>query len=150
MKVINKTNASLMVFYCALITSVVQAKLPEEVSRIYGGKTMLPEQIGLKTPSIAEEGSMVNIGIRELKPLARGEYIQEIAFFSDFRKQDPIARFRLGESTIVDGLKLKVRLRDSGKLYAVATLNNGKLFVAEKFVKVTIGGCGGTVGSVNE
>lgn len=150
MKQMITRNALLMVILGLMSASVVQAKLPDEINRLYGGKNMVMGQILLKVPSIAEEGSMVNIGVKEIKPLARGEYVQEIAFYSDFRKQKPIARFRLGAQTLVDGLKLKVRLRDSSKLYAVARLNTGKLLAAEKFVKVTIGGCGGSGGQLPE
>lgn len=151
MKQIHKTKTLFVVFLGIMtVLTSAQASLPIEVSRLYGGSEMMTGQIRLKVPNIAEEGSMINVGIQEVTPLPGGQYIKEVAFYSDIRKQEPIARFRLGENTVVDGLKLKVRLRDSSRLYAVARLNSGKLLMAEKFVKVTIGGCGGPGGKVGE
>ena len=42
-----------------------------------------------------------------------------------------------------NALKTRVRLRESSNIYAVAVLSNGDIVAGERFVKVTIGGCGG-------
>jgi len=127
-----------------------QAALPADVLKTLENKKPDYRSLSIRAPEIAENGATVNIKIKKIAPLSQGEYIRQLSFYSDFRKTKPIAQFNLGPASIVDGMKLRVRMRETGNVYVVAKLNSGRVWAAEKKVKITIGGCGGTVNNDDE
>lgn len=124
------------------VYSISQADLPSCISKHFAGKTVTHKSIIIDAPDIAENGSVVSIGVKGLKNIAGNSAVREISFFNEFRTE-PVARFLLGQHTHVTGLKTRMRLRESSNIYAVAILDNGQLISGESFVKVTISGCGG-------
>ena len=121
--------------------------LPACISNNYGNNTISADRVKLNAPDIAEDGSVVGIGVRKIEGLKAGEFVKELSFYNEFRKE-PIATFILSKNTKSDNLKTRFRLRESSNIYAVARLNSGELIGGQSYVKVTIGGCGGG-GSLN-
>jgi len=119
-----------------------QNQLPVCISKHYGVATIASNQINLIAPDIAEDGSVVSIGIGKIKPLPKDTFIQEVSFYNEFHEK-PIATFYLSKQMRGENLKTRIRLRESSNLYAVAKLDNGQLMGGKSFIKVTVGGCGG-------
>ena len=119
-----------------------QKTLPSCISKHYGNKPISAERIKIKAPNIAENGAVVGVGVQTIEGLKRGEFVKEISFYNEFRKE-PIATFFLSDKMKSDNLKTRIRLRESSNLYAVAKLDTGELIGGQSFIKVTIGGCGG-------
>ena len=124
------------------LSYATQNQLPVCISKHYGGTTIASDQISLIAPDIAEDGSVVSIGIDKIKPLPKDTFIQEVSFYNEFR-DEPLATFFLSKQMRGENLKTRIRLRESSNLYAVAKLDNGQLMGGKSFIKVTIGGCGG-------
>ncbi len=119
-----------------------QKTLPSCISKHYGDNSINADRIKLKTPEIAEDGSVIGVSIRKVEGLTKGEFVKELSFYNEFRKE-PIATFFLSEHMKSDNLKTRIRLRESSNIYAVATLDSGEVIGGQSYVKVTIGGCGG-------
>jgi len=128
-------------------TMAAQKTLPSCISNNYGSVPISAERIKIKAPEIAEDGSVVGVSVQKVEGLKQGEFVKEISFYNEFRKE-PIATFFLSENMKSDKLKTRIRLRESSNVYAVAKLDSGEVIGGQSFIKVTIGGCGGG-GSLN-
>ncbi len=139
---------SFMIFSIFAGTAVAAQKtLPGCISKNYGNKSISANRIILSTPDIAEDGSVVGVGIRSIEGLKKGEFVKELSFYNEFRKE-PIATFTFSQNTKSTNLKTRFRLRESSNIYAVAKLDSGEIIGGQSYIKVTIGGCGGG-GAVN-
>lgn len=133
-------------FFLLLVLSgysfAAQQLLPTCVSKHYWGAQIPSNGIDLIAPDIAEDGSVVSVGIKKIKSIPAGHYVKEISFFNDFR-EEPVAKFFLSKQMRSENLKTRIRLRGSSNLYAVALLDNGQLVGGKSHIKVTTEGCGG-------
>ena len=132
----------MFIFPAAGTVSAGQAILPTCISKHYGGIKIPADGIKLNAPDIAENGSVVSIGIDRIDSVPQGNYVREISFFNEFRKE-PVARFMLSRKIKSENLKTRIRLRGSSNLYAVAVLDNGKVLGGKSHIKLTAEGCGG-------
>ena len=136
------------IFTCLVLSSLsgyiyaAQSSLPACIGKHYGGAQISSDGIDLIAPDIAENGSVVSVGIDKIKSIPAGHYVREISFYNEFR-QEPVARFFLSRQVRPENLKTRIRLRDSSNLYAVARLDNGQLVGGKSHIKVTTEGCGG-------
>ena len=119
-----------------------QAAIPGCITSQYGVSQIETNNISIKAPTIAEQGSVISIGVNEISNLPSDVYVTELSFYNEFRKE-PVAKFTLGKQTRGDSINTRFRLPESSNIYAVAVLSDGRVIGGEKHVKVTIGGCGG-------
>lgn len=142
MKTVCNVFVILILLSIATVSNAAQNSLPVCISKQYQGAQIPSDQIELIAPDIAENGSVVSIGVKKIRSIPEGHYVREISFFNEFRKE-PVARFQLSKQMRSENLKTRIRLRGSSNLYAVALLDNGQLLGGKRHVKVTIEGCGG-------
>ena len=142
MKKINSILASIILVILSSHGFAAQNQMPKCISNQYGGAQIPADRINLIAPDIAEDGSVVSVGIEKITAVPEGNYVKEVSFFNEFR-QEPVARFVLSKNMLSENLKTRIRLRESSHLYAVARLDNGELIGGKSYIKVTIGGCGG-------
>jgi sulfur-oxidizing protein SoxY len=89
----------------------------------------------VKTPDIAENGAVVPVEIVTTLP-----NVESIAILADKNPTPLIVQYTL---TDFDGmLTTRIKMRETAKVRAIVKAG-GKLYMAAKEVKVTIGGCGG-------
>ncbi len=88
-----------------------QKTLPSCISNNYGNSSISTERIILKTPQIAEDGSVVGVTVGNVKGLEKGDYVKELSFYNEFRKE-PIATFFLSKNMKSNNLKTRIRLRE--------------------------------------
>lgn len=91
--------------------------------------------ITLKTPEIAENGSIVPIQVSSEIPRT-----ERIFVFAEKNPQPLVASF-----TFLKGVDpffaTRIKMGESASVHVVV-LADGKYFIASRYVKVTIGGCG--------
>lgn len=95
------------------------------------------KSVVLQAPDIAENGAVVPIGATCALP-----GVKQMLFLVEKNPTTLIAVFNLSES-VDAALTTRCKMGQSSDVYAVAVMNDGKVFYAKKEVKVTLGGCGG-------
>ena len=127
---------------CGLAVAAVsavpaQASLVNEtISKFTGGAEVVPGDIILDTPEIAENGNTVPIdvsapGAASIMLLAAGNPVPAVATFNF----GPLSGSRSGNT--------RIRLIKTQEVMAIAKMEDGSFRSAQATVKVTIGGCGG-------
>ena len=127
---------------CGLAVAAVsavpaQASLVNEtISKFTGGAEVVPGDIILDTPEIAENGNTVPIdvsapGAASIMLLAAGNPVPAVATFNF----GPLSGSRSGNT--------RIRLIKTQEVMAIAKMDDGSFRSAQATVKVTIGGCGG-------
>jgi sulfur-oxidizing protein SoxY len=114
-----------------------QASLVNEtISKFTGGAEVVPGDIILDTPEIAENGNTVPIevsapGAASIMLLAAGNPVPAVATFNF----GPLSGSRSGNT--------RIRLIKTQEVMAIAKMEDGSFKSTQATVKVTIGGCGG-------
>jgi len=92
--------------------------------------------IKIKAPTIAENGSVVNVVVQTTMP-----DVESISILAE-KNGNPLA-FTVDLSKSVDAyVKTRIKLGKTSRVVGVVK-SGGKLYSAEQVVKVTVGGCGG-------
>ena len=111
--------------------------LDEAIKALGGGAQAQSKDIAfVSTPDIAENGAVVPIGVSSSIPKT-----ESIAIMIE-KNPSPLAavfNFPAGTDPTVS---TRVKMGQSSNVYAFVRAD-GKLFVASKEIKVTLGGCGG-------
>lgn len=133
--------ASVMAFPRLLLAWPAEAfklKNRDEVLKNIFGMTAhtASEKINLKAPDIAENGAVVPVTISTDMP-----DVESIAIIVDNNPNPLTATFELGPTAVAD-VSTRIKMGKTSMVMAVVKAG-GKLYSAEKEVKVTIGGCGG-------
>lgn len=134
-------NKSILGFLFAVYCSTGFAILPTHITTTVKSNNIIESAIVVKTPDIAENGSVVSVSIKELK-LPPGTYVTKLWFFDHYR-QDPLAVFDLKPQASAKYLTTRVKLAKTSTVYAIALLSDGSYISGRSMVKITIGGCGG-------
>lgn len=112
-------------------------KVPEALQALLGGSdSETSTDIKIKAPDIAENGAVV--------PVTISSGISGVESISLLAANNPVplvANYKLGEGA-VPFVSTRIKMGKSGDVIAVVKAG-GKLYSANKVVKVTIGGCGG-------
>ena len=108
----------------------------DTISQFTGGAEIVPGDIILDTPEIAENGNTVPIdvsapGAASIMLLAAGNPVPAVATFNF----GPLSGSRSGNT--------RIRLIKTQEVIAIAKMDDGSFRSAQATVKVTIGGCGG-------
>lgn len=110
---------------------------------ILKGATPTTELMVLKMPNIAENGNVVSIKIDASKAEAEGKSITALHVFATDNPWPYVASFELSRLSGTAIVTSRMRLARSQKVIVLGAVDDGSYLLAETFVKVTIGGCGG-------
>lgn len=98
---------------------------------------MIAKGITLTAPDIAENAIMVPIKI-DIDPSIKATRLLIVA------DKNPVPLLAVMDAEPARGqIEIRVRLKESTEVRAIAIGSDGKAYAASKSVKVTIGGCGG-------
>ena len=75
--------------------------------------------------------------------MEEGNYVKKLYIFADENYHPLIATTDLTPANGKAALSLRIKMRKTSQVRAIAETNKGELYGAIKSVKVTIGGCGG-------
>ncbi len=121
------------------------AAAPEQVTaamrEAFGDTPILPGKVVLGLPKLAENGTVVPLTVR-VEGLTAGERVASIHVFAEANPLPNVVQFHFGPRAAVAEVGTRIRLADSQKVVAVATLADGSLWSAAAEVVVTVGGCG--------
>jgi sulfur-oxidizing protein SoxY len=115
---------------------------PQLVIDVFEGRSMEDGAgiIALDAPYRAEDAAIVPITIRSELPAGSDLRIEKITLIIDNNPAPVAAEFTFGEAGLVHAIETRVRVDSYTKVHAVAEASDGKLYMAEKFVKAA-GGC---------
>ena len=122
-----------------------QKMLDEAISKVLGDRTPGDGSsvIKLELPEIAENGSTVPLRFEVDSPMTADSYVKHVHVFADGNPRPEVASFHFTPSSGRAAASTRMRLAKTQNVVAVAEMSDGKVMMAKKEVKVTIGGCGG-------
>jgi sulfur-oxidizing protein SoxY len=115
----------------------------EAIKKFTGGKTPVQGKIKLDLPEIAENGNTVPMTVIVDSPMTEQSHVTEVLIVADENPRAGIATFHFSPASGIAEANTRIRLAATQDVIAVAKMNDGSFFIANKQVKVTIGGCGG-------
>ncbi len=123
---------------------VIEIKNIKEVLRKhFGDRKIEMAHVKLKVPIIAENGAVVPVTVTSDLPMEKDSYVKRIYIFVDGNFNPYIASAELSPANGKASLSIRIKMRQTSNVRAVAEMNDGRLYGDIKSVKVTIGGCGG-------
>ena len=106
----------------------------EAIKAIFGSDKVEEGKVSLKAPAIAENGAVVPVSFK-------AEGAKKIALMQTADPEAVVAIFDVPERGIPE-YAVRIKMQQTGHVVVVAEID-GKLYKADKVVKVTVGGCGG-------
>jgi sulfur-oxidizing protein SoxY len=119
------------------------AEAASEISRFAGGKTAEAGKIALDLPEIAENGNSVTLSFDIDHPMTAERHVAEVLVIADSNPAPRGAALRFTPMSGRATAATRIRLAGTQTVTVLAKTSDGKLFVAQRQVKVTVGGCGG-------
>jgi sulfur-oxidizing protein SoxY len=119
-------------------TAAFEAKSVNDAIKGFGGGAPAASAgVTITGPDIAENGAVVPVGCAStLAGVTRLMLLVE-------KNDNPLAAvFDIGDA-VEANFNVRVKMGQSSNVFAVAQMADGKVFFAEKEIKVTLGGCGG-------
>ena len=115
---------------------------PQLVIDVFEGRAMQDGAgvIALDAPDRAEDAAIVPMTIRSELPAGSHLRIEKITLVIDNNPAPVAASFTFGDAGAVRAIETRVRVDSYTKVHVVAEASDGKLYMAEKFVKAA-GGC---------
>lgn len=119
------------------------AEVETLMSEFTGGATPETGRISLTAPEIAENGNTVPISVAVESPMTAGDYVADVLILADGNPRAGVATFHFTAMSGVAAASTRMRLAKTQNVIAVAKMSDGSVFMDQREVKVTIGGCGG-------
>ena len=104
------------------------------IKAVFGSDKVEEGKVNLKAPAIAENGAVVPVSFK-------AEGAKKIALLQSADPEALVAVFDVPERGIPE-YAVRIKMQQTGHVVVVAEID-GKLYKADKVVKVTVGGCGG-------
>jgi sulfur-oxidizing protein SoxY len=115
----------------------------DAIAKFTGGKTAQKGKIALDLPEIAENGNIVPLSVSVDAPMAADNYVSEVLVIADHNPRPEVVKFDFTPMSGKAVASTRIRLAESQNVIVVAKTSKGALFTNQRFVKVTVGGCGG-------
>lgn len=111
--------------------------LAEAAKALGGGAPVESKDVSLTGPDIAENGAVVPVGVATTLV-----GVKRLALMVEKNPSTLAAVFDVSDA-VEPNFNTRVKMGQSSNVYAVALMNDGRVFYAVKEIKVTLGGCGG-------
>lgn len=99
--------------------------------------------ITLGAPEIAENGNTVPVNVSVESPMTEDDYVTEVIILASDNPLPGIATFKFTPMSGEASASTRIRLAKTQDVIAMARTSTGAVFMDQKTIKVTIGGCGG-------
>lgn len=114
------------------------AKTMADAAKALGGSAPVESKdVSVSGPDIAENGAVVPVGCATTLP-----GVKRLLLLVEKNPSVLAAVFNVTDA-VEPNLNTRVKMGQSSNVFAVAMMNDGKVFFAAKEIKVTLGGCGG-------
>ena len=125
-------------FAFAFNKTAFEAKSVADALKALGaGAPVESKEVSVTAPDIAENGSVVPVGVATTLP-----GVKTMLIMVEKNPATLTALFNVTDS-VESAFQARVKMGQSSDVYAIAIMNDGKVLFAKKEVKVTLGGCGG-------
>jgi sulfur-oxidizing protein SoxY len=119
------------------------AETAAEIARFTGGKVAETGRIAIDIAELVENGNSVPLLVAIDSAMTLDDHVTEVLVIADGNPQPRVATFRFTPKSGRAEVATRIRLATTQNLIIVARTNQGKVYTAQKEVKVAIGGCGG-------
>lgn len=144
--VIQSTAAALLPLILGTAGSQAQERsqsFDQVFSRLTGASKPDEALIGIELPEVAENGNTVPYTVTVQSPMTAESHVKTVHILSTQNPQVIVATFYFSPANGRATVSSRMRLAKTQDVVALAEMSDGKLVIARKEVKVTIGGCGG-------
>ena len=114
-----------------------------EIGRFTAGNPAELGKIALDLPEIAENGNSVTLSFDIDHPMTAERHVTDVLVIADANPSPRVATFRFTPMSGRAAAATRIRLAGTQLVTVMAKTSDGKLFSAQRQVKVTVGGCGG-------
>jgi len=134
-------SAALPVVALADMTGT-KAEAAELTKKFAAGKLPIKGSINLTLPEIAENGGIVPMTVSVGSPMTEASHVAEVLILAEANPYATIAKLTFTPMSGKAEATMRIRLAETQKVTVLAKLNDGTVFIEQKLVKVTTGGCG--------
>jgi sulfur-oxidizing protein SoxY len=127
---------------CSVAQAQTSAAWTYLVDNVFDGRAMEPGTgvVSLVAPYRAEDAAVVPMTIRSELPAGSDLRIEKITLLIDENPSPVAAEFTFGDAGTVHAIETRLRVDAYTMVHVVAEASDGKLYMAEAFVKAS-GGC---------
>ena len=117
----------------------------DEIRRLVGDKELADGSgiIAMDLPQIAENGNTVPLEISVESAMTDDDYVTAVHIVAEGNPRPGVASFHFTPANGRAQASTRMRLAKTQKVIAIAEMSDGKAYMTQAEVKVTIGGCGG-------
>ncbi len=115
----------------------------DDIAKFTGGKAAEQGKISIELPEIAENGNTVPIAVSVESPMTAADHVTDVLVVADGNPRPGVATYHFTAMSGKAEASTRIRLATTQNIVVVAKTSTGKIYTAQKLVKVTIGGCGG-------
>jgi sulfur-oxidizing protein SoxY len=119
------------------------AAAEKRLEEFAAGRTPQTGKVSLTVPEIAENGYSVPVTVSVDSEMTETSYVQSVLVLADANPNPGVITFKFTPMSGAASATTRIRLAKTQNVIAVAKMNDGSVYLDEKLVKVTIGGCGG-------
>jgi sulfur-oxidizing protein SoxY len=114
-----------------------------EIAKFAGGATPGPGKIAIDLLEIAENGNSVPLAIDIEHPTTVENHVTDVLVVAEANPWPRVATFHFTPMSARASAATRIRLAGTQTVQVVAKASSGRFLLAQRQVKVTIGGCAG-------
>ena len=107
-----------------------------------GSVLPIPGRITFELPDTADNGNVVPFTVTVESPMTDDDFVKAVHIYSTANPKPDVASAYFSRSSGKAVFSSRMRLGRTQDVIAVAEMSDGKVYIAKRAVKVTIGGCG--------
>jgi sulfur-oxidizing protein SoxY len=134
-------GGGLLAVFAARPVSATPDDLRAAIKQVVGGSAVRTGKVTLDLPPLVENGNTVPLTVVVDSPMTATDYVRAIHVFNEKNPQVNVADFTLGPRAGKAKISLRMKLRDSQRIVAVAELSDGSFWSGDADVIVTIAAC---------
>lgn len=115
----------------------------EMVRRAIGGRPLTPDLVRLELPRLAENGDVVPLTLDVACSFEGDDYPKTVHIFVLGNPFPEVARYHYGPWNGSALTEMRLRMRQTSDVVAVAEMADDRVSVARRRVEVLLGACGG-------
>lgn len=136
----------LLAIAAAVLASGGTAQATPEAARqllqsLARGSTPRAGRVELRIADLAENGNQVPVTVAVQSPMTAADHVRAVHVVADGNPNPGVASFLFTPLAGRCEVSLRIRLAKSQRVYALAETSDGALWLAERDVTVTVGGC---------
>jgi sulfur-oxidizing protein SoxY len=122
----------------------LQLSAEETIRRLLRGSKPVDGKISINIADIAENGNIVPFAVTAESPMTEADFVKSLHIICSGNAQPLIGSFHFTALSGQASVTSRLRLAKTQDLFVLAEHSNGQFVLAQRNVKVTIGGCGGS------